>query len=90
MTRHTGTTHEEKIFNKLNELVDVLNGKSKARPHGVQEYKGSKFHSWEYVGPNSDYPEATRLRVPGGWIYRTPETGAAVFVPLPEVVGYVI
>lgn len=76
----------------------------KCRPHGAQEYRGNGSHKWEEVtvdprGAGHTY----RLRVPGGWLYRTvatfPDLGApnddvvapsTVFVPLPAMVGYVI
>lgn len=53
------------------------------RPHGAQEYRGNGSHNWEPVsGPTQ------RLRVPGGWLYA--HFGALTFVPVPEIVGYVI
>jgi hypothetical protein len=58
-------------------------------PKGPQQYKGSEHHTWEEIGP--DYTGASRLRVPGGWLYEIAyEDGdvAVVFVPVPEVVGY--
>jgi hypothetical protein len=64
------------------------------RPHGPQEYKGNGNHEWEFVVYSDEMDTTTeRLRVPGGWIYRDrtdAETGAGVFVPVPETVGYVI
>lgn len=55
----------------------------KKRPKGAQEYKGNGKHYWQKVNG-----ETKRLRVPGGWLY---DTGtAAVFVPIPEVVGYAV
>lgn len=55
----------------------------KKRPHGLQEYRGNGQHDWELVvfGCN-------RLRVPGGWLYNVGST--TTFVPMPEVVNYVI
>jgi hypothetical protein len=57
----------------------------KKRPHGAQEYKGNGNHEWEdVVGFTS------RLRVPGGWLYRDGPSETMCFVPVPEVVGYAV
>jgi hypothetical protein len=67
-------------------------------PHGPQEYKGNGKHEWERVAAEG-YNTTDRLRVPGGWLYRTVEmsfSGAeveamnTVFVPVPNVVGYAL
>lgn len=71
--------------------------KTKARPRGAQEYKGNGKHDWETVQSN-DVALTHRLRVPGGWLYRTTtavheQDFVAVnttFVPAPEVIGYAI
>jgi hypothetical protein len=66
----------------------------RSRPRGPQEYKGNGKHKWEFVTDCDETDTVTeRLRVPGGWLYRDRteiETGAGVFVPVPETVGYVI
>lgn len=59
---------------------------AKARPQGDQEYKGNGNHEWETVAEGTE-----RLRVPGGWLYSVAyddDTSSAVFVPVPNVVGY--
>lgn len=61
---------------------------AKKRPHGKQEYKGNGKHSWEAVTEGTE-----RLRVPGGWLYRSNNIdflGDATFVPVPEAVGYAV
>jgi hypothetical protein len=40
----------------------------------------SAQHHWEGVDGNM-----SRIRIPGGWIYRLEHSGAAVFVPLDAV-----
>jgi hypothetical protein len=64
------------------------------RPHGPQEYKGNGKHEWEFVTDDFDTGVVTtRLRVPGGWLYRDygdTDTSHPVFVPVPEAVGYVV
>jgi len=58
------------------------------RPQGAQAYQGNGKHEWEFVADGTE-----RLRVPGGWIYSVAyddNTSSAVFVPVPEVVGYVV
>ena len=59
-------------------------------PRGPQAYKGNGNHDWENVtdGSISSY-RTTRLRVPGGFLYRYGD-GDPVFVPMPDVVGYVV
>jgi hypothetical protein len=49
--------------------------------HAPQAYRGNGNHAWERVTDNT-----TRLRVPGGWLYRTYATTggyAMAFVPTP-------
>lgn len=51
-----------------------------------QSYKGNGNHKWE----DAAY-DTMRLRVPGGWLYRSgayPASVAMVFVPMPEVVKH--
>jgi hypothetical protein len=55
------------------------------RPDGAQEYQGNGNHKWEPVANGTE-----RLRVPGGWMYRDGYTSSAVFVPVPQAVGYVV
>lgn len=67
----------------------------KKRPHGAQEYKGNGKHDWQIVTRDADeYTSVTeRLRVPGGWLYRTAsERGVPTmtFVPVPQAVGYAV
>jgi hypothetical protein len=67
-----------------------------------QTYKGNGNHGWEPVCSDSEADKGfaasditDRLRVPGGWLYRTNQTliigdqqsvaNALVFVPLPAV-----
>lgn len=69
----------------------------RSAPKGEQAYKGNGKHVWEpvigdYAGGNT---ATHRLRVPGGWLYRTSQTygqqnGQTVttFVPMPEIVNY--
>jgi hypothetical protein len=58
----------------------------------------NNLHTWETVFDNSDQQQVPtvktqRMRVPGGWIYRTVRVGAAavtessVFVPDPKAVN---
>jgi hypothetical protein len=62
--------------------VDPYEGtEPRKAPHGKQEYKGNGKHQWEDVASFTK-----RLRVPGGWLYRS--DGSLAFVPVPEVVGY--
>jgi hypothetical protein len=73
---------------------------TKRRPHGAQEYKGNGNHKWEEVTVDAKGAGHTyRLRVVGGWLYRTvsaaPIAGSApsvsvVFVPMPDTVGYAV
>lgn len=63
---------------------------SKKNPDGKQKYKGNGKHNWETVAKNEHgYASAERLRVPGGWLYRTEYEGMC-FVPVPDVVGYAV
>lgn len=59
--------------------------KKRPPPHGKQEYKGNGKHAWEAV-----IGDTSRLRVPGGWLYRSfTSTGVnTAFVPVPQAVGY--
>lgn len=72
----------------LPKSVEAKPAKRKA-PHGPQKYKGNGTHTWEETAEGTQ-----RLRVPGGWIYNLYNddnaTEAAVFVPVPDVVGYSI
>ena len=82
------------LITPLRELLAELGetpakAKSTYRPHGPQEYRGNGKHSWERVYDSAMEVPVKRLRVPGGWLYKT-EGHAPVFVPLPEVVGYKI
>lgn len=53
-----------------------------------QAYKGNGKHEWEVVTQEGSSHPTTRLRVPGGWLYRH---GSHVsFVPMPEVSGHAI
>jgi hypothetical protein len=66
--------------------------KTKKAPKGPQAYKGNGKHTWESVDRTDDIV-TTRLRVPGGWLYRVARnefTKSVTFVPVPEVVGYSI
>jgi hypothetical protein len=72
-------------------LSKVAVEKKKKAPKGKQAYRGNGKHSWEPVTGNT-----VRLRVPGGWLYGrastvSPETVRdAVFVPVPQAVGYAV
>jgi hypothetical protein len=74
-------------------------------PKGAQAYRGNGQHKWEPVTEDTKGAGYTyRLRVPGGWVYRTvttlpkltefdedtPMAQSTVFVPVPDVVGYAI
>jgi hypothetical protein len=56
-----------------------------------QEYRGNGQHAWETVVENNA-SFTSRLRVPGGWLYRCRYALDGVlgvnivFVPMPEVV----
>lgn len=77
------TCEMQKLFPYSEELTP------RSRPHGVQKYKGNGNHSWEHV-----IDSTFRLRVPGGWLYKTSTRGdirsgaTTVFVPVPNAVGY--
>jgi hypothetical protein len=72
-------------------------------PKGAQAYKGNGKHKWEEVTV-SDAGHTYRLRVPGGWLYRTVSydyeasevshqavtAQSTVFVPVPDAVGYAV
>lgn len=69
------------------ELVLVSTRKKKKTKIG-QAYRGNGKHMWERVTDGT-----ARLRVPGGWLYKTIDTAgkllitrAVTFVPMPEVV----
>jgi hypothetical protein len=67
-----------------------------------QDYRGNGEHGWERVQlsmDGADFDYTSRLRVPGGWLYRNTFamsdageiTGPFVnvtFVPMPEVVKH--
>jgi hypothetical protein len=53
-----------------------------------QKYKGNGKHDWERVSHSKGYGEVSRLRVPGGWLYRDDFSLTTVFVPMPEVVKH--
>lgn len=60
----------------------------KRRPRGAQEYKGNGNHAWEPVAEKLE-----RVRVPGGWLYRSHDEHGpmgATFVPVPDAVGYAV
>jgi hypothetical protein len=52
-----------------------------------QTYRGNGNHEWENV---TKWGSVRRLRVPGGWIYRTGigKAASTVYVPMPEVVKH--
>lgn len=65
-----------------------------------QEYRGNGNHEWETVAV-AELTFVDRLRVPGGWLYRTTTDNrtintsisggsAVVFVPMPEVVKHAV
>jgi hypothetical protein len=60
--------------------------KPRKAPKGPQEYRGNGRHTWEGVGAG----KTMRLRVPGGWLYRDGGDASSTFVPMPDVVGYVV
>lgn len=69
--------------------------KSKKSPKGSQAYKGNGKHTFEVVVEHDVNGErggaargVYRLRVPGGWLYRSHGGHTMTFVPVPEVVGY--
>jgi hypothetical protein len=64
-------------------------------PKGPQQYRGNGEHVWEDVGYQTvtspmKMLDVERLRVPGGWLYRSNANAWGVFVPVPEAVGYVV
>jgi hypothetical protein len=62
---------------------------SPVRPKGPQAYKGNGGHGWEKVSDQTvNHGSTWRLRVPGGFLYLY-NNANPVFVPMPEVVGYV-
>lgn len=74
---------------------------SPKRPHGAQEYRGNGNHGLEVVCPdqsNNEWTMTQRLRVPGGWLYKTQRTVgdatarvvSTTFVPVPDAVGYAV
>lgn len=78
----------------INEMYPAPTPAKRKTPKGAQAYKGNGKHCWELVAECDETNTITeRLRVPGGWVYRdrtSEETGAGVFVPVPNVVGYVV
>lgn len=78
--------------------------KTRSAPNGAQAYKGNGKHKWELVSSDEkEYGHTYRLRVPGGWLYRTvttlpslvgdeaePIAVAQSFVPVPNAVGYAV
>ncbi|TAJ97129.1 MAG: hypothetical protein EPO10_26505 [Reyranella sp.] len=78
--------------------------KTRTAPKGAQAYKGNGNHKWEEVTTDPKGAGYTyRLRVPGGWLYRTvttvpgylgeepiPVAQSTVFVPVSDVVGYAV
>lgn len=58
-------------------------------PKGPQQYRENGNHEWEAVA-DGGLAGTTRLRVPGGWLYRDGRTVTTVFVPMPDTVGYVV
>lgn len=61
-----------------------------APPRGPQMYRGNGKHEWQRVIDGTPGQWITwRLRVPGGFLYRYGDV-SPVFVPMPEVVGYVV
>jgi hypothetical protein len=67
-----------------------------------QDYRGNGGHDWELViyrsGGDQIIDDTSRLRVPGGWLYRNWAVGLVngkdkgfvtmTFVPMPEVVKH--
>lgn len=68
--------------------MEVKAAKTRAAPHGKQEYRGNGKHEWEKVADaaSTQTSDTVRLRVPGGWVYKA-GIGVA-FVPTPAVIGY--
>ena len=56
--------------------------------HQEQSYHGNGNHKWETVVRPLEGHSMTRLRVPGGWLYRDSGTGHLVYVPLPPIVKH--
>ena len=71
-------------------VTSLLTPAPPKRPKGPQTYLGNGRHDWQEVtnGGLADWA-TVRLRVPGGFLYRYGD-GAPVFVPMPDVVGYVV
>jgi hypothetical protein len=65
----------------------------KAAPKGNQKYLGNGKHDWQEVAVDGQ-DTTERLRVPGGYLYRTvkerADAPAMTFVPMPDVVGYAV
>lgn len=55
-----------------------------------QEYRGNGEHEWEPVHYALGNGKTSRLRVPGGWLYRHTygANDVIAFVPMPEVVKH--
>jgi hypothetical protein len=52
-----------------------------------QEYRGNGQHKWEGVLMEGGHA-VSRLRVPGGWLYKDMMVRSTVFVPMPAVVKH--
>ncbi len=97
------------LYNAIGEVMGfskvIAPRQSKPTPKGAQAYKGNGKHKWELVTADAKGAGHTyRLRVPGGWLYRTvssfkPFDGetegdiaaqSTVFVPVPNAVGYAV
>jgi hypothetical protein len=95
------------LYNAIGEVMGFDKpAKTRSAPKGKQEYKGNGKHKWELVSADPKGAGHTyRLRVPGGWLYRTvstypgegfgpgdgdPISVAQSFVPVPDVVGYAV
>lgn len=85
-----------KLRDELNRIYPLSTSEKRKSPNGAQAYRGNGKHGWETVTGGTE-----RLRVPGGWLYRTTATKLNVigkedvsvttaFVPVPEVVGYAV
>jgi hypothetical protein len=84
------TAGQSRAFGAGKDYDDIQPRPSPVRPKGPQAYKGNGKHDWQEAcqGSPGEY-RTTRLRVPGGFLYRYGD-GAPVFVPMPEIVGYVV
>lgn len=86
-----GSDHLWSIDSKyLTKVAAAKPAKVAAPKKPTQEYRGNGKHAWETVVEGADFatsPKVTRLRVPGGWLYK-PRGSAGSFVPMPEVVKH--